>query len=242
MSTFVLVHGAWHGGWAWEKLAPLLEGAGHGVVTPDLPGHGDDRTPPGEVSLDGYAERVVGALDSLEGPAVLVGHSMGGMVISEAAERRPDKIEVLVYLCAFLLPDGVPVSRIAQQDTEVPLARSVRADEGRGVLTIEPAAAAGDVFYGECSEEDAAWATARLRDDPLTPFGTPVHVTEGNFGRVPRAYVACLRDRAISPSIQREMYTEVPCREVVSIDTDHSPFLSRPGELARHLLSIASTT
>lgn len=239
MSTFVLVHGAWHGGWAWGKVVPLLEGAGHGVVAPDLPGHGDDPTPPEEVSLQGYGERLAGVLDALEEPAILIGHSMGGIAVSETAERRPEKIELLVYLNAFLLPGGVPMSRIAQKDTGSVVTRNVEVDAGRGVATL-PAAAARDAFYGECSDEDAAWAQARLGEEPLAPWGTPVSVTGGNFGRVPRAYVACLRDRAITPRAQREMYTDMPCREVLSLETDHSPFLSRPKELARHLTSLAT--
>lgn len=239
MSTFVLVHGGWQGRWAWEKVVPLLEGAGHGVVAPDLPGHGDDRTPPGEVSLGGYAERVVGALDSLKEPAILVGHSMGGMAVSEAAERRPEGVETPVYVNAYLLPDGVSALQMSQKNAEAPLTRSVRADEGRGVLTIVPGAA-GDALFGECSEEDAARAVARLGDEPIAPAAEPVSLTEANFGRVPRAYVTCLRDRAILPSLQREMYTETPCREVLCLETDHSPFLSRPNELARHLTSLAT--
>ncbi len=235
----MLVHGAWHGGWAWEKVVPLLEEAGHRVVAPDLPGHGEDETPPEDVSLESYAGRVVGVLDSLEGPAVLVGHSMGGIAVSEAAERRPDKIEVLVYLCAFLLPDGVPMSRIAQQDTESVVTQNLEVDGGRGVATL-PATAARDAFYGECSDEDAAWAQARLRDEPVAPWSTPLSLTDANFGRVPRAYVTCLRDRAITAATQREMYTATLCREVISMQTDHSPFLSRPGELARHLTSLAT--
>ena len=240
MSVFVLVHGGWQGRWAWEKVAPLLEEAGHKVVAPDLPGHGDDRTPPGEVSLGGYAGRVVGVLDALEEPAILVGHSVGGMAISEAAERRPEGVETLVYVCAYLLPDGVSALQMSQKNAETPLTQSVRADEGRGVLTIEPAAAAREALYGECPEEDAARAVARLGDEPIAPALEPVSLTQANFGRVPRAYVTCGRDRAIMPSLQREMYTQTPCRDVATIDTDHSPMLSRPGELARYLLSLTA--
>ncbi len=240
MSTFVLVHGGWQGRWAWEKIVPLLAEAGHEVVAPDLPAHGNDRTPPREVTLGGYAERVVGVLDSLEGPAILVGHSMGGMAVSEAAERRPEKVALLVYVCAYLLPDGVSALQMSQHNAEALLTQNVRVDEGRGVLTIDPPSAARDALYGECSEEDAAWAQARLGDEPIAPAAEPVSLTENNFGRMPRVYVTCLRDRAITPALQQKMYTEVPCREVVSMQTDHSPFLSRPGELARHLTSLAA--
>lgn len=240
MSTFVLVHGAWHGAWAWEKVVPLLEKSGHRVVALDLPGHGDDGTPPKETTLGGYAERVVGALDSLEGPAVVVGHSMGGMTIGEAAERRPEEVGLLVYACAYLPPNGVSALEMSQRhaDADAPVMRSVRADEERGEMTIDPSSAAREALYGECSEEDAA--RAQLRPEPIAPGVEAVSLTEANYGRVPRAYVACLRDRTITSTLQREMYTETPCREVVTMDTDHSPFLSRPAELARHLVSLTS--
>lgn len=240
MSIFVLVHGSSHGAWAWDKVVPLLEGDDHEVEAPDLPGHGDDRTPPEEVTLEGCAERIARVLDPLTEPAILVGHSLGGAVISEAAERRPDKVEALVYVNAFLLPDGVSVFEVSQQDTESLAGQNIEIDEGRGVGML-PAAVAREAWYGDSSDEDAAWALARLRDEPLAPLATPVHVTEVNFGRVPRVYVTCLHDRSVTPPVQRKMYTEMPCQEVISMQADHSPFLSRPEELARHLLSIAAT-
>jgi len=132
MGTFVLVHGAFVGGWFWEEFVPLLEGAGHRVEAPDLPGHGDDRTPIPEVSLQGYAERISEVLDAQPEPAVLVGQSMGGMVISQAAEQRPDKVEMLVYVGAYLLRDGESLLSAAENDTEsLILANLVMSEEDR---------------------------------------------------------------------------------------------------------------
>ena len=104
METFVLIHGARHGGWCWNKVIPLLEKAGHKVMAPDLPGHGENKNT--ATTLQGYVDRVLEVLDRQPEPVILVGHSMGGMVISQAAEYRPDKIKKLVYVCAFLLRDG----------------------------------------------------------------------------------------------------------------------------------------
>jgi pimeloyl-ACP methyl ester carboxylesterase len=103
MSTYVLIHGAWHGGWCWDKVVPLLEKAGHKVQAPDLPSHGKDKTSYRTVSLQAYADSVCGILDTQSDRVVLVGHSMGGIVISQAAEYRPEKVDTLVYLTAFLL-------------------------------------------------------------------------------------------------------------------------------------------
>ena len=106
MATFVLIHGAGHGGWCWDKVKPILEKNGHTVVAPDLPGHGQDKTPIADVSLAAYAERVCEILDQQSEKVILVGHSLGGLTVTQAAEQRPDNIELMVYLTAFLLKDG----------------------------------------------------------------------------------------------------------------------------------------
>src|SRR5690242_4856292 len=106
MATFVMAHGAWHGGWCWTKVVPLLERAGHAAIAPDLPGHGADTTPAREVTLQAYTDRVCQVALAQAEPVVLVGHSMGGLVISQAAEQCPEAMRTLVYITAFLLPNG----------------------------------------------------------------------------------------------------------------------------------------
>ena len=236
MSTYVLVHGAWHGAWCWEKIVPLLERAGHRVLTLDLPGHGQDRTPTREVTLQAYTERVCRALDAAAEPVILVGHSMGGIVITEAAERRPEKVKTLVYVSAFLLRDGESLAQIASGDPEALVMPNLVVSEDQASATLRPEAIR-DAFYGSCSPEDAARGQSLLVPQPLAPFQTPVHTTPARGGRVPRVYVECLRDRAITPPAQRKMHAALPCRKVITMDTDHSPFYSAPQELAGHLLA-----
>ena len=118
MSTYVLVHGAWHGSWCWEKVVPLLKQAGHQVEPLDLPGHGQDKTPICEITLAAYTKRVCETLDAQAEPVILVGHSMGGIVITQIAEERPEKIQRLVYLTARLLQNGQSLFQIAQTDSD----------------------------------------------------------------------------------------------------------------------------
>lgn len=207
-------------------------------MTLDLPGHGEDGTSPVTVTLQNYAERVCEVIDEQPEPVVLVGHSMGGIVISEAAERRPEKIEKLVYLTAFLLPDGKTLLETAQADSAAIILQNVDVDEGNGVITLK-SEGVKDVLYHDCSDEDAEWAKDRIGSQPLAPFGTPVGVTEDNFGSVRRTYISCANDRAISPDCQNGMLDELPCEEVVTMQTGHSPFLAAPEELAGHLDSLA---
>jgi pimeloyl-ACP methyl ester carboxylesterase len=237
MSTYVLVHGAWHGAWCWEKVVPLLEKAGHRVEALDLPGHGEDRTPVGEVSLQSYVDRVCETLDAQSEPVVLVGHSMGGIVITQAAEYRPAGIKTLVYLTGFLLRNGETLLDVAQGDAEALVLPNLVMAEDQSHATVRDEAIR-EVFYGDCSDEDVSRAKSLLVPQAAAPFATPVNTTEENFGRVPRVYIECLRDRAISPSVQRKMYTATPCQKVISMDTSHSPFFSAPEDLVAHLTSL----
>ena len=238
LSTFVLIHGGWHGAWCWDRVVPLLEQAGHEVVRFDLPGHGEDRTSAAEVTSESYTGRVVEALDAKSEPVVLVGHSLSGTVISQAAEKRPEKIEKLVYLCALLLPSGKSAIEASQEDSDSVILESAEVEEDRGriILTEE---GMREALYHDCPQEDFERARCLLSPQPLTPLGTPVEVTEGNFGSVRRTYVHTTQDRAVSPPAQEKMYTDLPCEKVVSMATGHLPFFAAPEELAGHLDSLA---
>jgi pimeloyl-ACP methyl ester carboxylesterase len=238
--TFVLVHGSWHGGWCWSKLAPLLERQGHLVETPDLPGRGADQTPASALTLKDYVVRVGGIVAAQSGPVVLVGHSMGGVVITQLAEEMPDRVQALVYLAAFLPKNGQTLIELAQQDTDSQLGPNlvIREDQGDHIVRQE---VVHEIFYHDCGDDDSARAIARLVPESLAPVMTPVQTTDQRFGSVPRFYITALRDRAISPAQQRRMYTAMPCREVIALDTGHSPFLSAPDALAAHLQEILAS-
>ena len=237
MGTYVLIHGAWHGAWCWKKVIPLLEKEGHKVVAPDLPGHGKDKRPIADITLQAYTDRVCQILDEQSDPVVLVGHSMGGVVITQTAEYRPEKISKLVYVTAFLLQNGEFLLQHAEPDTEALVLPNLIMSEDQSYANVKQEALK-EVFYADCSDEDVEFAKSRLVPQAAAPFATPVSTTEKNFGRVPRVYIACLRDRAISPLIQEKLYTALPCENVISMDTSHSPFFSAPEELAKHLLSV----
>jgi pimeloyl-ACP methyl ester carboxylesterase len=239
MSTFVLIHGAWHGAWCWRKVSSRLEKLGHRVIAPDLPGLGDDRTPVERVSLQLWTRYVCGILDAETEPVILVGHSRGGIVISEVAEQRPDKIRALVYLTAFLVRDGECLFDLAQQAVSSLIAGNMVMSPDKLCSTVREEFLR-EGFYGLCPEEDVELARSLLRPEPTAPLATPVRVTAENFGRVPRIYIQCLQDRAVPQALQKQMYSASPCREVRSLDTDHSPFFSAPDELTTHLHELAS--
>jgi pimeloyl-ACP methyl ester carboxylesterase len=227
----LLVHGAWHGAWCWERVVPLLENAGRRVVAIDLPGLGADTTPPERVTLDAYAERICAALTDIGEPAVVVGHSMGGIAISQAAERCPERVAHLVYLTAFLLTDGETLLSVAETDPEALVPPNIVLNDAHTAATLRPESLA-EALYGDCSEDDVAWASARLVPQAAAPLGTPLHVTEALWGAIPRTYVHCTDDRAITLGCQMQMVARVGVGTVKTLAASHSPFLSMPGPVA----------
>jgi len=237
MSTYVLIHGAWHGSWCWDKIVPLLKQAGHTAIAPDLPGHGKDKTPIPEITLQGYVQRVCETVDAQVEPVILVGHSMGGGVITQAAEECPDKLKMLVYLCAFLPGNGESLFDWIQRNTESLLLPNRVLAEDKSYSTIR-GDAVKEVFYADCSDEDVARARSLLGPQASAPLRVPVRITEQNFGRLPRVYIETLQDKTVSLSLQRRMYAAVPCQKVIAMDTSHSPFFSAPEALVAHLTSL----
>jgi pimeloyl-ACP methyl ester carboxylesterase len=237
MATFVLVHGAWHGAWCWYKVVPLLEKAGHTVVALDLPSHGLDRTPARDISLELYAEAVCRVLDACREPVILVGHSMGGVVISRAAELRPARIEKLVYVAAFLLPTGVTILEATPPDASARTMASlvINADGSAAGLRAE---SVRQMFYADCEDSDMALARMLLVPQAMAVSATPLSTSGKHWGSVPRFYVECTLDNAIPIEAQRAMASKLPCRHVITMQTSHSPFFSAPGELSGHLLQL----
>jgi pimeloyl-ACP methyl ester carboxylesterase len=238
MSTYVLIHGSWHGAWCWYKIIPLLQQAGHQVIVLDLPSHGRDWTAPREVSLQRYVESVCKVLDAQAEPVILVGHSRGGIVISQTAEHRSDKIRTLVYLAAFLIRNGETLMTTALSDPDSLIISNTVVNQEQG-STMLKAEAFRDALYGDCPQEDIVLATALLTPEPIAPSATPLSLSEEHFGRIPRVYIETRQDKGVTPTLQKKMYTVTPCQQIISMDTSHSPFLSQPEQLASHLTSLS---
>lgn len=238
-ATFVLIHGAWHGALCWERVSPLLESRGHTVRCPDLPGHGHNSTSPAEVTLRSYTDHVAGLLDELEEPAVLVGHSFGGAVVSQTIEYHPEAVKRAVYVCAFLLRDGqsawrhgFPSPRAQLRGVLVP--ENLIVDEAAGTLDLRRDIV-GEGLYHDCPADDRDLALARWSPEPVSPLRETLALTEEKFGRVARSYVFCAGDRVIPMESQKRMCRLTPCDSVFSLVSGHSPFFSMPSELAATL-------
>jgi pimeloyl-ACP methyl ester carboxylesterase len=243
MARFLLIHGAMGGAWCWEPVLPGLQALGHQAVAIDLPGQGADPTPVAEITLYRYADAVCEALDRFDGPVILTGHSMGGMVITQAASQRPEKLSGLAYVAAFLPHPGqalIDITRLPEAAGD-----SVQANivvDGDPPVAVMPSEAAPEALYHCCTPEQVAWALPRRAGQPVIPFTNPFTPGAGiqAAAALPRAYITCLQDRAIRPALQRRFYTEAGCDPVIEIDTDHSPWLSRTEELVAALDAVAA--
>lgn len=234
MSLLVLVHGVSHGGWCWFKVKPLLEQLGHTVLCPDLPSHGVDRTPLKDISMATYAEAIVDILQGQNEPAVLLGHSLGGLVISEVANRVPKAIKSSVYLSAFLLRPGQTIHQIIAGDSEslIPAAFEFNDD---GTAAMPNLDVVGELFYNDCTPEFVALAQSLVVPIAVGPHDESlVHINED----IPRFYIECTLDKALTLSAQRRMQAETRCDRVVTLKAGHSPFFSVPDALAAGLHSL----
>lgn len=240
MKTFILIHGSWHSAWNWHKVIPILESKGHRAIAIDLPGMGRDRTPLQQVKLKTSVDKICSIIDSVEGKVILVGHSKNGIMISQAAEYRPHKIEKLIYLAAYLIPSGKTQREYSLQDTQGVLKPYVTYHEDMKATTLNPAIYR-EGLYADCADDITELAKVLLSAEPFETGITPLELSEENYGSVPRFYIECTEDKAVTPFIQKNMYTETPCEKVFSMATSHSPFFSKPRELCDIFCTIAES-
>jgi pimeloyl-ACP methyl ester carboxylesterase len=240
-ATIVLVHGAWHGAWCWKSVLEKLEEAGENAIAIDLPGHGDDSGPLGDLHTD--AARLTEVLDKVAGPVILVGHSYGGAVITEAGVHP--SVERLVYVCALAVDSDETCSTVVLDEAErlelsfddMPDLSSAIAVSEDGVTTLDPSAAAVALYNG-CSAEMTEWATSRLGPQPLVTLQQgPTKVA---WREKSSTYLICADDKIVHPGLQRLMAER--CTESVEWDSGHSPFLSMPDRLAVMLRDLARFT
>ena len=228
LSEFLLVHGSGHGAWCWRDLIPALQARGHRARAIDLPCHGADTTPIPEASLMGYARAI---LDSIETPVTLVGHSMGGFPITQAACLAPEKIARLVYLCAYVPAPGKTLVEMRRAGPSQPLDGALDLAPDGSWFTFK-AERQLDLLYQDCPAV-LDYARANLCREPTAPANTPVSGSHD----VARSYIRCAKDATIPPAYQATM--SAGWDSVVTLDCGHSPFFACPGVLADALAALA---
>jgi pimeloyl-ACP methyl ester carboxylesterase len=236
--TYVLVHGAWQAPYVWDAVRSDLEMKGNQVVVVELPGHGNDQTPTHTLSLDAYTNKVVDAISKVPGKVVLVGHSMGGMVVTGAAEQIPAKISKLVYIGAFLPASGQNLGELAMSDPDSKLGPQLIESADHLTLDVKRESLA-PLFIGDGPQAAKDQVVAQYRPEPAIPFGNKITLTPANFGALEKAYIKTTQDVVISPALQDRMIAAAGIKAVYPINTSHSPFLSQPHTVSELLIKIA---
>jgi pimeloyl-ACP methyl ester carboxylesterase len=235
-SEFVLVHGAMHGAWCWEDVAARLAASGHRVVVPELPGHGRRAAEFRRAGAEAYGHAVAEAMAQAGvSRAVLVGHSMGGLVIAKASELCPERIARLVFLAAVVPAHG---GSLAEANMTAPARAALAAHViGRGDGTFcQPAETAWARWMGDLPRNDprVVRALARLTPQAARPFFERVDLRRFDTLRIPRTYIRCLRDAAVIPPRAAAIAARLGVTPV-DMDSAHDPMLSKPDELVRLL-------
>lgn len=233
---FVLVHGAWHGGWCWDGVIEILKKDGFGAIAPTMPGHGnsDDRS---GIRLSDYVDCITDTVKGCDGPVILAGHSSAGFIVQSVAARLPDKIEHLVFNNAFILPDGksqfdlVPPevaegmnqAAAASPDNCVP----VMADFIRGTLMSNDPEAVQDKLI------------EKLVPQPISLFTTPVDLSGLDLGRFKKTVIYCKNDASLPPGAYLGMAQALGEFELIELDLDHEGLFTHPDKIALSLIKAA---
>lgn len=239
IKTFVLVHGAFQGAYSWKQVKEDLEKKGHRVIAVELPGHGDDKTDQTTITMDSYKNKVVSTINGLTGKVVLVGHSLGGMVISVTAEAIPERIEQLVYVGAFVPSDGQSLQELSLGDSDSKL-KDILQPTAQGTIEINDLNKLTGVFCADASEAIKAELLSKYRPDPIAPFAEHVKLSSQKFGTVSKSYVRTTDDLAIGLAAQNKMLNAAAIKDVYSLQSSHCPHLSKPVELTNLLIRISN--
>lgn len=237
--SFVLVHGAWHGGWCWRRVAKVLRAAGHEVFTPTLTGLGERAhlLRPG-LTIEDFATDVANVIETEElEQVILVGHSFAGGPISEVADRRPETLKHLIYLDGIVLEDGQNV--FGKFEPAIVAQRIKLARETSQGLSIPPPSPAA---FGVIEAQDDAWLKRRLTPQPLNCYQEPIRLNHPLGNRVQKTYIACT-DPPYEPLVPTHHWVQRQKGwQYLEFTSGHDAMITRPEALAKLLLDCALST
>ena len=236
MKTYMLVHGAWHGAWSYDETKARLERAGAGVITFDLPGHGSDKTEISAVTMQGYVDAVKRQLAAAAAPVTLVGHSLSGFVVSQAAEEMPGQVKQLVFIAAMVPHDGKSAFDEIKEDPKSELLQNLVFADDKSWATVSEDTLKTVVYNGASPQQIAA-AAPRLVRQATQPFFANVTTSEGAFGAIEKAYIVCEKDKIFSSEAQRRIAQIIGAR-VSSLPTGHVPHVENPAALAAAIAAV----
>lgn len=230
-STIVIVHGAWSSSNDWQHVTDDLTAGGGSVISVNLPGHGSDNTPISAISFKLYVDEVKKAIGDRQN-VILVGHSFGGIVVSQVAEEIAPQIKKIIYVVAYVPKNGESLLSIAQTDAESHVGKNLIIDEKNGIASIKKEGIA-DVFLADAPKQVADYVAQNLKPEPLAPLATPVTLTEGKFGKISKVFILTLNDHTIGYNLQQKMTKDANIERLYSLPSSHTPFIMFPHVLAQ---------
>ncbi len=236
MKRFVLIHGAWHGGWCWEGVIRMLEKAGHTAEAPTMPGHapGDDRS---KVTFNAYVEKIVQVLKKQPNPVILVGHSSAGFLLQSAAPKAANQIERLVFHNAFILPDGMAQFDVVPPEVAQSMIAAAKASPDHSVPVNEDFVR--NVLMAGDTKELKDALIKRLIPQPLALFTTKVSTGAFNKLTIPRTVLFCKEDASLPPGAFLGMAQGLGKFDLIEIPGGHETLFTRPQAVAQELIRIA---
>jgi len=229
-NTIVIVHGAWSSAADWDTVAAKLKADGNEVIAVNLAGHGTDKTPVSAINLQGYVDSVKKAVGTRTN-IILVGHSFGGIVISQTAEQIPNQIKLLVYVAAYVPKNGESLLSIANTDADSHIPKYLRIDEKAGIADINRDGLV-DVFVDDAPKAVQDFFVTNFKAEPLAPLATPVTLTAANFSKVGKVYVHSFNDHVIGYPLQQRMVKDAGIVRFYGLPSSHTPFISFPNIIA----------
>ncbi|WP_338839125.1 alpha/beta hydrolase [Flavobacterium ginsenosidimutans] len=239
-SPVVLVHGAWQASYVWDQTEKDLKAAGYNITVVKLPGHGDDTTPAYQVSFQAYVDEVKKAVNAYNEPVILIGHSLGGAVITKTAAEVPQKIKKLIYIAGFIPQSGKSVLDYSQMDTASLLPPSLKLSDDQTLAGIvNPEVNLPKIFAQDATDAQKQFLVSKYKAEPTIPLGTPLtYKTEDyNLGGK-KYYIFTTADNTITYNFQQKMAKEAGITNTYTINSGHSPFISKSAELTKLIKEI----
>lgn len=237
--TFVLVHGAFQAPYAWQFVKQKLEASGQKVVVIELQGHGQDQTPPASITIKSYRDRVVSAITAINGPVVLVGHSLGGAIITAVADTIPEHIEKLVYLAGFVPANNQSILDLTTMDPNS-LFGPALVPSADGITVSIPNDKIVQVFAQDGDQQVKQLLMDNNRPEPIAPQAEKIFLINPAFGNVPKYYIQTNQDHAITIDLQKKMIASAGIKNVYTVESGHCPMLTRPDDITKILLKIVN--